>query len=113
MQISLTLMIQKIIHAKDDEDYERQLEEIEKELDGMGFAVNLEDDSEAEKCVRLWPPLRPPDTLQGAPLLCTQGSHRPGTGKPAWGFLEGLEGFEPDEGWCAGHPPPGHIKREP
>ena len=45
MEVSLTLLIQQVIAAEDNEDYETQRDAIVQELETRGFAVNVEDES--------------------------------------------------------------------
>ena len=43
-EIYITLMIQKIVHADNEEDYIDQRDQMIHELEGLGFSVNIEDE---------------------------------------------------------------------
>lgn len=45
MEVSLTLLIQQVISAEDNDDYEEQRDALIQELETRGFAVNVEDES--------------------------------------------------------------------
>ena len=46
MEIMVTWMVQKTITAKDDDDYQRQLDEFDAELTKQGYTVDVESEED-------------------------------------------------------------------
>ena len=44
MEVSLTLLIQQVITAEDNDDYEQQRDSLIQELETRGFAVSVENE---------------------------------------------------------------------